>query len=85
LTRIYQPAICGDDDITWKSTIALSIWSTFVVWPRRIVKKYDDGLGGGALVVVFAAEVGCWSVCGGIPPENIINGSPLDTQIHIFR
>lgn len=72
--KFYLPAICGDDVMTWKSIMALSIWSTLVVWPRRIVKKYADGLGGGAFTLELAC---CESVWSGIPPEKIINVSLL--------
>ena len=30
------------------------------------------------LMMDYLPDVCCWSVCDGIPPENIINGSPLD-------
>lgn len=59
--------------MTWKSIIELSICKTLVVWPRRIVRKNGDGFDGCNWLVDC-----CWSVCEGIPPEKIINGSPLN-------
>lgn len=69
---LHRPAIWGESDITWKSIIELSMWSTFVVWPRSMVRKNDDGFDGCVGFVVC-----CWSLWDGIPPEKMINDSPL--------
>ena len=82
-TQINLPARCGEDVMTWKSMIVLSMCSTFVVWPRRIVRKYEDGFGGGEPAAALAVAC-CWSACGGIPPEKMMNGSPLGISSEAF-